>query len=468
MKPARLIAAAAAAAAFLVLLVVGVGMWSLTTFQRFETRAMVEDPHWVNTQLALELGRFGTAYLEALTEPSARAMDNMELRFELLYSRVIVFHEAWHQEPLASIIGGAAQVPELEPLMPPIEASLAQWRRTGVAPEADLAAQLGRLQGEVITALRETTLEFNLAVTEERDGFFSRVAVLDGLVLILTAGLVVLLAYAIRQYRQAESGRDQLLETAAGLEKAHAEAREASRAKSQFLAQMSHELRTPLNAILGFSEAIKERVLGPDRADRYQEYASDIHVSGLHLLFLVNELLDLSKIEAGAWELEKEVVSVADEIDTVCRLVAPLAAQNDIQLSKIGCERQPALVADQRSVRQMILNLTSNAIRHAPPGSEVRICFEHRDLGAAITACDTGGTMDQDIQGLINAPWDEDAPDAYVRSRTGTGLGLTVTKILAAKHGATLFADSHPDSGTTIEILFPHPAALQAVAAAGE
>jgi two-component system, cell cycle sensor histidine kinase PleC len=165
------------------------------------------------------------------------------------------------------------------------------------------------------------------------------------------------------------------LETAKAMsDEARRRAEEANLAKSRFLATMSHELRTPLNAILGFSEVMKNEVLGPMGNDTYRDYAGDINASGQHLLHLINEILDLSRIEAGRYQLNEEPVYLENVAEECCHLMELKARNKDIRLVTQFEPGLPRIFADERSLRQITLNLLSNAIKFAPSGSEVRGC----------------------------------------------------------------------------------------------
>src|SRR5690606_21528424 len=160
---------------------------------------------------------------------------------------------------------------------------------------------------------------------------------------------------------------------AEALREARDQATEASRSKSEFLANMSHELRTPLNAIIGFSEALERELFGPVGNPRYREYAEDIHDSGVHLLNLINDILDLSKIEAGHFKLHEDETELDRIIETATRIVRHRAAQANIALEVTLPEPPVTLVADERALKQVLINLVSNAVKFSPDGSLVRV-----------------------------------------------------------------------------------------------
>jgi two-component system, cell cycle sensor histidine kinase DivJ len=242
-------------------------------------------------------------------------------------------------------------------------------------------------------------------------------------------------------------------------ERALIEARDAatsaSRAKSAFLANMSHELRTPLNAIIGFSELMTREIFGALGNSRYQEYAKLIHDSGGHLLELINSVLDMSKIEAGKFELYEEIFELEDVIAASLRFVRLVAERSGVTLaSEIG--PQTALVfADRRAVKQILVNLLSNGIKFTPRGGEVRLTARLAEKGVEIMVRDTGiGISKSDLEKL-GKPF-EQAEGAMTRGKEGTGLGLALVKSLATLHGGEAVLESVLGSGTLVTVRLPH------------
>ncbi len=229
----------------------------------------------------------------------------------------------------------------------------------------------------------------------------------------------------------------------------------ANRAKSEFLANMSHELRTPLNAILGFSEIIHNEMLGRIENDHYREYVGDIHSSGQHLLSIINDILDLSKIEAGRAELDEEVFDAASALDSSVRLVKERAETSHIKLSVelSGAERR--LRGDQRKFKQIIINLLSNAVKFTPEAGSVTVSAAvGSDGGFEITVSDTGIGMDSDeIEIALTAFGQVDG--ALARKHEGTGLGLPLARSLTELHDGRLEIESAPGVGTTVTVHLP-------------
>jgi PAS domain S-box-containing protein len=239
------------------------------------------------------------------------------------------------------------------------------------------------------------------------------------------------------------------------LRAAMVQAEEANRAKSQFLANMSHELRTPLNAVIGFSEIIKDERFGALGEVRYRDYAEDIHRSGVHLLQLINDILDLTKIEAGKHEVHAAPCDLARAIAEGVRLVRDLANHNGLTLRHSPEDGLPLLLADERALRQVIVNLLSNAVKFTPRGGGIDIGARLQDDGAlAIRVTDTGIGMAPDDIPLALSPFRQ-LENSWGRKYEGTGLGLPLVKALLELHGATLQIESELGKGTTVIARFP-------------
>ncbi|HEX8416703.1 MAG TPA: HAMP domain-containing sensor histidine kinase [Methylobacterium sp.] len=238
-------------------------------------------------------------------------------------------------------------------------------------------------------------------------------------------------------------------------DEARRRAEEANLAKSRFLATMSHELRTPLNAILGFSEVMKNEVFGPHAAPSYGEYANDIHESGLHLLNLINEILDLSRIEAGRYELAEEAVQLAHAVDE-CRHMVGLRARSKGQtFSELIDETLPRLWADERALRQIVLNLLSNAVKFTPPGGEITIKVGWTSSGGQYVAVkDSGPGIPEDEIGTVMSSFGRGSL-AIKTAEQGSGLGLPIVKGLVDLHGGHFQLVSKPREGTEVIVTFP-------------
>ncbi|WP_293675790.1 ATP-binding protein [uncultured Phenylobacterium sp.] len=269
-----------------------------------------------------------------------------------------------------------------------------------------------------------------------------------------------------------EQSQEQLSELARKYEAEKIRAEGASQAKSEFLANMSHELRTPLNAINGFSEIMAAEMYGPVGDARYRDYAQDILSSGQHLLNLINDILDMSKIEAGKMQMRFEPVCLEEIAEEALRLVRNRAESAGLALI-LDFTDLPEVEADHRAVKQVLLNLLSNAIKFTPRGGRVSVRAERRDdqLGerVRISVVDTGiGISAQDLERLAR-PF-EQVESQHSKTTQGSGLGLALTKSLVEMHGGLLDLKSAPGQGTTASFALPvrqsAPVAVSGAAAA--
>lgn len=238
-------------------------------------------------------------------------------------------------------------------------------------------------------------------------------------------------------------------------DEARRRAEEANLAKSRFLASMSHELRTPLNAILGFSEVIKNEVLGPLENDTYKEYISDIHSSGGHLLHLINEILDLSRIEAGRYELNEESVSIRDIAEDCIGMVGMKAQNKDIKINEQFERALPRVWADERSLRQVVLNLLSNAVKFTPQGGEITIKVGWTAGGGQyVSVKDDGPGIPEDEIPVVLSAFGQGSI-AIKSAEQGTGLGLPIVQAILAEHGGEFILNSRLREGTEATAILP-------------
>jgi signal transduction histidine kinase len=231
------------------------------------------------------------------------------------------------------------------------------------------------------------------------------------------------------------------------------QAQASDRAKTKFLANMSHELRTPLNAIIGFSEVIK--IDAPQPKERYPEYAQYIHDAAIHLLELINGILDLARIEAGKVELEEEAVSISDLIYSAVTTVRPIAQKKLVSIDCRHHRTEAVIRVDQTKFKQVLLNLLSNAVKFTQPSGTVVVDCCRDDLGdLLIFVKDTGVGIPREQLEKVLEPF-EQVEDHLTRRNEGTGLGLPIAKALIELHGGRLSLDSELNVGTTAELRLP-------------
>ena len=229
----------------------------------------------------------------------------------------------------------------------------------------------------------------------------------------------------------------------------------ANRTKSRFLANMSHELRTPLNAIIGFSDILRMEMFGALGHERYSEYAQLINESGALLLDLLSDILDMSKIEAGKYELHPETLDVKALIESCVRLVRGKAEENGAQIvHSVACGDDCEIVADERALKQILLNLLSNAVKFTPVGG--RISVEADEFGGEVllTVSDTGRGIPPDQIARLGQPFEQVTTDAAL-AKQGTGLGLALVRSLAELHGGRMAIESEPGAGTRVTVMLP-------------
>jgi signal transduction histidine kinase len=229
----------------------------------------------------------------------------------------------------------------------------------------------------------------------------------------------------------------------------------ANRSKSEFLANVSHELRTPLNAIIGFSEVVERELFGPLGNERYVSYVRDIRNSGEHLLSLINDILDLSKIEAGRFQLRMEEVDCNEIAHSVARLIRPRTVEHGLTMKIDLPDRPVVLNADKRAVKQVLINLLSNAVKFTPENGTVTLASRPWHDGVEFVVSDTGIGIEEKDMHVALAPFGQ-IDSQFTRKYEGTGLGLPIVKGIVELHGGTLEITSEPSQGTSVIVRFPN------------
>ena len=257
----------------------------------------------------------------------------------------------------------------------------------------------------------------------------------------------------------AEQQSQRLAELAEKYAREKTRAETANRSKSEFLANMSHELRTPLNAIIGFSEVMEQQFFGPVGNEKYVDYAHDIHQSGQYLLDVISDILDMSKIEAGRVSLVYATEDVGSIIDEAMRIVAPRAEEDKIKLiTKLP--KPVSLEADKRALKQVLINLMTNAVKFTPAKGKVTIAVTQNNHRVRITITDTGIGIPEDQIDKLARPF-EQVENQFTKTKSGSGLGLAISQSLIRLHGGKMKITSREGKGTTVAVILPQKVSHQ-------
>jgi signal transduction histidine kinase len=317
--------------------------------------------------------------------------------------------------------------------------------RLGFSSGVDLLTRLKVDHPNLICVMMTAHVDVETAVAALRQGAYDYVD--------KSSNPDQLLAVLDRCFEKVELQREWL----AALEELKAakdDAVKASQAKSEFLATVSHELRTPLNAIIGFSEVIMRETLGPVGNEQYRNYMVDIHESGVHLLEIINDILDLTKAEAGKLELVDEAVELRPLIEGCCRLMRQRAEMAGLAFVTQIPARLPVLRGDSRKMKQVLINLLSNAIKFTPPGGRVEIRVEvNAARRLVIAVSDTGIGISEADQARVFQPFVQ-VDSSLSRRHQGTGLGLSLVRAMVELHGGEVSLESALGAGTRVTIAF--------------
>ena len=338
-----------------------------------------------------------------------------------------------------------------------------------IAVSSMLAANLP-IAALAATAPVTAAIALNFALGGTFDGY------VQGVLALAAEGYFALLAHRLHSTTlatlEARAEKDALigeLEQAKSIsDEARHRAESANVAKSRFLAQMSHELRTPLNAILGFSEVMKSEIFGAHAVPVYKEYSADIHNSGVHLLNLINEILDLSRIEAGRYELNEEAVSLVHVVADCHHLLKLRATSRGITIHEVFEHGMPRIWGDERASRQIVLNLLSNSIKFTPQGGEIWLKVGWTASGGQyLSVKDTGSGIAEDEIPIVLASFGQGS-NSIKSAEQGAGLGLPIAKSLIDMHGGTFTLKSKLRIGTEVIITFPPERVMSALAPLAE
>jgi two-component system, cell cycle sensor histidine kinase PleC len=328
------------------------------------------------------------------------------------------------------------------------------WASSGVFPMQYESDGLWRIVG--YQRVERLPLVVQVALGEDEAlANWRHTTIFQAIVVVFMLGVLALMAVVLHRQLDARLAANRKLRATVGeLERARVAAEASSRVKSQFLANMSHELRTPLNAIIGFSEMIRDALMGPV-ATRYREYAHDIHNCGRLLLGVISDVLDLSKVEVGRLDLHDEQVDLAKVVGDCHRLISERVKTGRLELAIDLPADLPLLLGDELRLKQIVLNLLSNAVKFTPAGGRVTLSAKVMPDGSlALTVRDTGIGMKAEEIPIALEPFRQ-VDSVHTRRYEGTGLGLPLARTLAELHGGTLAIESVPDRGTTVTVTLP-------------
>lgn len=414
-------------------------------------------------QIQTHFERLMSSVLRYETRAPDASLDKIALEFDIVYERVHAHPERSPNDKFDSPGFKALNqklMTALEKRVPAIDRIAAgdetafEGLRQGLEPLRPDVDRLASMTIQLAAELRGRIRADNIHVAQA-----------VGWLIIGLAGLSLVFVLLVwRQYIRAERQRAELLDLTANLREAHNRVEAASRAKSEFLAHMSHELRTPLNSILGFSEIIRDGVLGPCKPDSYAEYAGDIQTSSGHLLGLIDGLLDLSRIDAEQLDLHEKEVALFAEIEWATSLLSDISQRASVTLTLRDDTPGLRVLVDAKRLRQMLLNLIDNAVKFTDAGGTVEVRTERTDHGGVqITVQDNGRGITREHLDNVLEPFHRGDAGAYHAAK-GADLGLSIVRSLIRSHGGDLSLDSDGTSGTTARLILPPERVIDAPA----
>lgn len=412
---------------------------------------------WYDGQLHRELLRLKISLIEARQDLNDEKLEEVSFKLDMAWSRINALPFVGENRWESIDFGRFAELPRIRAELEGIDAALPLAKSD---PKAFIEKALAHTE-RAVTYSRELSLSLNRR-ENVRVGELQGTVNRFGLFLVFYAGgftaLIMSLAYLlfrhVRSERELRGAYGKLEKMTSVLREEHEKAVRASEAKTNFLANISHELRTPLNAIIGFSETLLEELFGRLN-DKQREYTRDIHASGQHLLGLINDILDLSKIERGKYELDEEAVDLSQVVVEALRTQRRAARDAKITIINSVATDLPAVLAERRRIRQIIDNLVSNAIKFTEPNGQIRVsAAREADGGIRLTVQDTGiGIEAEQIPRVFNAF--EQVGDLLARPSEGTGLGLPLVKALTELHQGRVSIESQRWKGTTVTVVLP-------------
>jgi two-component system cell cycle sensor histidine kinase PleC len=411
---------------------------------------------WYDGQVAVDLLRLQTAVRDIEDDPPAEVLDEVQLRLDNAFNRINSLPEpgssAWHTQGLGrerGLVVVREQLNAIDQNLKLLDTNPRAFRaiadeelRSAITAQRKVSLMVLDRQNEVVGRMQSQVSVFQIKLLGYGVGFVA---------------LVLALAWLMRRHMHSEAAlrasNEQLLELTDSLVAARDAALLSSQAKSNFLANVSHELRTPLNAILGFSEALTSGIFGK-LGDRQAEYIGDIHIAGKRLLALINDILDLSKLEAGKMELREELVDLSRVAADAARDLREASRAADVSI-ELDLPPTLSVLGDQLRLRQIIDNLLSNAIKFTPPGGLIGVAVKRQPRGGtAIIVTDTGVGIPASDLARVFQPF-EQSDSRLARNNQGTGLGLPLVRQLVERHGGTVRMSSEPGVGTEVVIEMP-------------
>ncbi len=420
----------------------------------------LEDIAWNLFQVQAEFQRTQILLGDAQLDPSPEARTAALRRYEIFVSRVLIGNDPKVERQLMRYPNLHQAVEAMNDVVHRADAALA-----AANGEVEKVVRLARAMADGQATIQRMAVAAHHAIAENRDQTTSGLTrIHNGLAVLFGVVVTVVVVFGVLawlQLRKLEGSRTDLMALSQRLAIEKERAEKASRAKSAFLANMSHELRTPMNAIIGFAEVIAKQMMGPVQPARYGDYAGDILRSGQHLLSLINDLLDLAKIEAGRMSLNRDVIDLRESLFDATRVFETDAQHAGVAI-QVNAATGVGIHADRRALRQMLLNLISNSLRFTQTGGTITVSAETVGAELHIVVADTGRGIATETLERLMEPFVQGS-EAAVRGQQGTGLGLSITRKLVELHGGRFLVDSTVGVGTRATLAFP-AAALASLA----